>query len=225
MIIGHYGVSFVLKALHRRLPLWHFIVAAELLDILHSSLVVVGVEKAAVVPGITALVPMDLIYYPYTHSLVAAILWSAATFLLYRLTSIGGAADDRARAAALMGIGVFSHFVLDWVTHRPDLPLLGEGTKVGLGLWNYLVPAYLVETIVLYGGLALYLRRSRGDGFAGRYGMVILCLLGSALLAGFPLGILPRDIKAAETFALFMYAFVVAGSWWSDRDRRALVVT
>jgi membrane-bound metal-dependent hydrolase YbcI (DUF457 family) len=217
VIIGHYGVGFALKVCHPRLPLWHYMVAVELMDVLHSSFVILGIEKAAVVPGITALVPMDLIFYPYTHSLVAALLWSLTVFLLYRLTPLGG--SHPTRAGVLMGVGVFSHFVLDLVTHRPDLPLLGEGTKIGLGLWNYLVPALIAENVFLWGGLLYYQRHTRAIGFAGRYGMALLCAAGTALLFTFPLGVLPADAKAAEAFALFNYAVVGVGTWWADRDR------
>jgi membrane-bound metal-dependent hydrolase YbcI (DUF457 family) len=217
VIIGHYGVSFVLKRAHPAVPLWHYIVAVELLDILHSAFVIVGLEKAAIVPGATALVPVQLIYYPFTHSLVASVVLSLSTFGLYRFTALGG--TDRTKAGALMALGVFSHFVLDYLTHNPDLPILGEDWKVGLGLWNYLVPAFVVENVVLFGALLVYLRGTRPIDALGKYGMLVLCLMGTALLAGFPLGVLPSDIVAAEAFALFSYAFVCVASWIFDKRR------
>lgn len=217
MIIGHYGVSFLLKREHPAVPLWHYIIAVELLDILHSAFVILGLEKAAIEPGATALVPVRLIFYPYTHSLVASIVLSLATFALYRFTALGGV--ERTKAGALMAVGVFSHFVLDYFTHNPDLPILGEGWKVGLGLWNYLIPAFVVENLVLFGALAVYLRGTVARDAAGKYGMIVLCLLGTALLAGFPLGVLPSDIVAAEAFALFNYAFVCVVTWDLDKRR------
>jgi len=222
MIIGHYGVSFVLKRTHQAIPLWHYIVAVELMDILHSALVILGVEQAAIEPGATALVPVRLIYYPFTHSLVASVALSLATFALYRFTKLGG--EKRTLAAALMGLGVFSHFVLDYFTHNPDLPILGEDFKVGLGLWNHLIPAFIIENVVLFGALFLYLRSTQAKDTPGKYGMIVICGLGTLLLAGFPLGVLPSEIKWAEAFALVNYTFVCVATWDLDRRRRPIAV-
>src|ERR1700694_3704481 len=85
MFIGHYGPSFAIKAIRPAIPLWLLFIAVQLVDVAWAVLVLVGMEKVRIVPGITASNPLDLYYMPYTHSLVAAILWAAAAIVLCRL--------------------------------------------------------------------------------------------------------------------------------------------
>src|ERR671910_1156418 len=104
MFIGHYGVSFAAKRVAPAVPLWILFVAVQLLDVLWAPFILLGIEKVRIVPGITASSPLDLYYMPYTHSLIAALLWSTAAFLGYRYV-----ASIRPRAAALVvSAAVFS---------------------------------------------------------------------------------------------------------------------
>ena len=153
MFVGHYGVSFAAKRGDSSIPLWVLFIAVQLLDVAWAPLVLLGIEKVRIVPGITASNPLDLYYMPYTHSLLAAILWSIGAFLLYRLV----VPSARALAALLVGLSVFSHWVLDLLVHRPDLPLYDNTAKVGLGLWNRPVLALGLEAALLFGGILLYL--------------------------------------------------------------------
>jgi membrane-bound metal-dependent hydrolase YbcI (DUF457 family) len=126
MFVGHYGISFAAKKTTPSVSLATLFVAVQLLDVGWSLLVLLGVEKVRIVPGITATNPLDLYYMPYTHSLVAALLWSAAALALYRLVR-----PRAPRGAALVvGAAVFSHWVLDFLVHRPDLPLYNDSAKV-----------------------------------------------------------------------------------------------
>ncbi len=133
MFVGHYGPSFAIKSLRPAIPLWLLFIAVQLVDVAWALLVLLGVEKVRIVPGVTASNPLDLYYMPYTHSLVAAIFWSVAAAvvvgLLRRLATWF--------AALWIGVAVFSHWVLDFLVHRPDMPLYDDTMKVGLGLWNY----------------------------------------------------------------------------------------
>jgi hypothetical protein len=149
MFVGHYGVSFAAKKTDPTLPLWVLFIAVQLLDVAWAPFVLLGVEKVRIVPGITASNPLDLYYMPYTHSLVAALLWSAAAFALYRLvhSRAGGG------SAAILAGCVFSHWVLDFVVHRPDLPLYDDTAKVGLGLWNIPAVAFALEAALLFAGV------------------------------------------------------------------------
>ena len=117
MFVGHYGVSYVAKRIDDSIPLWVLFVAVQLVDILWAPLVLLGVEKVRIVPGFTATNPLDLYYMPYTHSLVAALLWSAVAVVSYRLlarrSGLGG--------SLLVGLAVFSHWVPDVIVHRPAL--------------------------------------------------------------------------------------------------------
>src|SRR6185503_15317794 len=112
MFVGHYGVSFAAKKVAPAAPLWLLFIAVQLLDVAWAPFVLLGIEKVRIVPGITASNPLDLYYMPYTHSLVAALLWSAVALALYR--SRGGGPGARA-AALLVGLAVLSHWVLDFV--------------------------------------------------------------------------------------------------------------
>lgn len=166
MFVGHYGISFAAKSLDRRIPLWALFIAVQLLDVLWAPLVLLGIEKVRIAPGITASNPLDLYYMPYTHSLVAAILWSVVALGSYRLWQ---RADRGGRAALLVALAVFSHWVLDFVVHQPDLPLYDNAAKVGLGLWNRPVLAFLLEAGLLFGSMVVYVRAQPGGRAASSF--------------------------------------------------------
>src|SRR5690242_6177777 len=126
MFVGHYGPGFAIKAVRPAITLWLLFIAVQLVDVAWSMLILLGIEKARIVPGITASNPFDLYYMPYTHSLAAAILWSVAAGALSKVL-LG---LRKWSSAAWIGAAVFSHWVLDWLVHRPDLPLYGDTMKV-----------------------------------------------------------------------------------------------
>src|SRR5437870_1727582 len=130
MFVGHYGVSFAAKRRDPSIPLWALFVAVQLLDVSWSLFVFFGVEKVRIVPGITASNPLDLYYMPYTHSLVAAVLWSVGAYIAYRVIRGFGGSH---RAALLVALAVLSPWVLDFIVHRPDLPLVADAPKGALG--------------------------------------------------------------------------------------------
>jgi hypothetical protein len=123
MFIGHYGVGFAAKRIDPSIPLWVLFVAVQLLDVFWAPFVLLGIEKVRIVPGITASNPLDLYYMPYTHSLLAALLWSAGAFLAYRLL---GPRRGGSMAAVVVAFAVLSHWLLDLLVHRPDLPLYDD---------------------------------------------------------------------------------------------------
>src|SRR4029453_11232462 len=127
------------------IPLCVLFLAVQLLDVVWAPLVLLGVEKVRIVPGFTATNPLDPYYMPYPHSLVAAPLWSgAAAAAYYSLRRSSGL-----RPGLLVGAAVFSHWILDFVVHRPDLPLFDDSAKVGLGLWNRPALAFGLEATLL----------------------------------------------------------------------------
>ena len=216
MFVGHYGVSFAAKRLDRTIPLWALFLAVQLLDVGWGILVPLGVEKVRIVPGITASNPLDLYYMPFTHSLVAALLWSLGVYAACRSMRAFGASH---RAALLVAAAVFSHWVLDVIVHRPDLPVYDDTLKLGLGLWNYPAPAFLLEVAVLFGGMLLYLRSTAASTPLGRYGMpvfgVIMLLVQAAVFFGPP----PRSAGAAALTALLLYSLFAGVAGWLDRQR------
>ncbi len=128
---------------------------------------------------ITATNPLDLYYMPYTHSLVAAIGWSVIASILYKVFKPNGWS-----AAALVGAAVFSHWILDLLVHRPDLPLYDNTMKVGFGLWNFPRLAFALEVVILSAGLYFYVHETRPLSRAGGYGMPIFAVV-MLLVQGF----------------------------------------
>src|SRR5438445_2726005 len=210
MFVGHYSVSFAAKRGDPSIPLWVLFIAVQLLDVAWAPFVLFGIEKVRIVPGITASNPLDLYYMPYTHSLVAAILWSAAAYAVYRLAVPGSAK----RAAPLIAAAVFSHWILDFIVHRPDLPLYDNAAKVGLGLWNHPVVAFGLEAALLFGGMWLYFRTHP----ARRTAMVVFGGIMLAIQAYGVFGPPPVSDKAAATTALVAYAVFAVVIWRLERD-------
>jgi len=213
MFVGHYGVSFAAKKVDLTIPLWVLFLAVQFLDILWAPFILFGIEKVRIVPGITASNPLDLYYMPYTHSLVAALVWSCAGGLAYQLV----VRPARRRASAVVGFAVFSHWILDFVVHRPDLPLFDDSAKVGLGLWNAPALAFGLEAALLFGGIWLCLRgrlaRSPGTLAFG----VLMLAIQAYVFFGPP----PTSDRAAASTALIAYAIFAIAIWWLQ-DRRAI---
>jgi hypothetical protein len=197
MFVGHYGVSFAAKKVVPSVSLAVLFLAVQLLDVGWSLLVLLGIERVRIVPGITATNPLDLYYMPFTHSLVAALVWSAAAFGIYRLAVRGSTMP----AAAVVSGAIFSHWILDFVVHRPDLPLYDDTAKVGLGLWNFPAVAFGLEMAVLFGGLWIYFR----TGIARRTGFIVFSLVMFAIQAYVFFGPPPASPRAAAVTALAAY--------------------
>jgi hypothetical protein len=211
MFVGHYGPSFALKAVDRSIPLWLLFVAVQFVDVLWGIFVLLGVEKVRIVPGITASSPLDLYYMPYTHSLIAAAVWACAVGIGYRFVRRSGEL-----AAVLVGAAVFSHWILDLVVHRPDLPLYDNAAKVGFGIWNYPTLAFSLEAALLFFGIILYLRNA--PPLAGPRYRTILFALVMLLIQGWVFfGPPPASDKAIAITALLSYALFGGVAYWLER--------
>jgi membrane-bound metal-dependent hydrolase YbcI (DUF457 family) len=198
MFVGHYGVSFAAKRAEGTIPLWVLFLAVQFLDVLWAPCILLGIERVRIVPGITASNPLDLYYMPYTHSLVAALVWSCVGALAYQFI----ARPSRRQTSAIVGLAVFSHWILDLVVHRPDLPLYDNSAKVGLGLWNHPAVAFGLEAALLFGGVWLCLR----GRYARSLGTLVFGLLMLAIQAYVFFGPPPTSDKAAAATALVAYA-------------------
>ncbi len=216
MFVGHYGVSFAAKRGDKTIPLWVLFLAVQLLDVFWGAFVLLGIERVRIVPGITASNPLDLYYMPYTHSLAAALLWSLGAYVAYRMIRAFRASHG---AALLVAVAVFSHWVLDVIVHRPDLPLIDDAPKVGLGLWNYPAPAFLLEIAVLFGGMVLYLRSTTATSTLGRYGFPVFGVVMLVVQAMAFFGAPPPSDRVAAIEALVFYAAFAAVAAWLERRR------
>jgi hypothetical protein len=215
MFVGHYGPSFAVKSLRPTIPLWLLFISVQLIDVGWAVLVLLGIEKVRIVPGITASNPLDLYYMPYTHSLVAAILWSVAAGLLCR--ALPGVANRF--AAVLIGVAGFSHWVLDFLVHRADLPLYDDTMKVGLGIWNHPAVALSLEAVLLFGGMMLYLMVTRPINAVGRIGPPVFGVAMLAIQGYVFFGPPPVSPAAAAVTALVSYVVFAAVAEWLGRQR------
>lgn len=218
MFAGHYGVSFLLKKAEPTLPLWTLFLAAQLPDMLWAVFVLLGMEHYRIVPGITASLPLDLYYMPYTHSLVAAVAWSAIVFAACRWP-IPVSVFRSNRPAFFLAVAVFSHWVLDLVVHRPDLPIYDDAHKVGFGLWNYPLIALALESALLFGAMWLYLRSTTAASFAGRYGMIIFGLVILAVHCLLFWGPLPSSPAEGAVELGLVYMIFSAMAFWLEKKR------
>jgi len=215
MFVGHYGPSFGIKAIRPAIPLWLLFIAVQLVDVAWAILILLGIEKVRIVPGITASNPFDLYYMPYTHSLVAAGLWAVAAIVLCK--PLRGVRNWS--AAVWVGAAVFSHWVLDLLVHRPDLPLYDDTMKVGLGIWNYPAIALALEALLLFGGMIMYLRRTQAINAIGRLGPPVFGTLMLAIQGYIFFGPPPTSPGAAAITALVSYFVFAVVAHWLDRQR------
>jgi hypothetical protein len=211
MFVGHYGVSFAAKRVDRTIPLWVLFVAVQFLDVLWAPCILLEIEKVRIVPSITASNPLDLYYMPYTHSLVAALLWSCVGGFAYQFV----ARPARRQKSVVVGAAIFSHWILDFVVHQPDLPLYDNSAKVGLGLWNASALAFGLEAALLFGGLWFCLR----ERLAHSLGTLAFGVLMLAIQAYIFFGPPPISDRAAVSTAFIAYVVFATVIWWLQ-DRR-----
>lgn len=211
MFIGHWAPALAAAVLTRRQPrLGMLFVAAQLVDWVFFALLLFGVERMRVVPGITAMNPMDLYHMPYTHSLAGAAAFAAL------LGIVVWAWRRDARYALLAGAVVLSHWLTDLLVHRPDLTIAGSPPKLGLGLWNVPVVAIPLELALTFGALAFYLARTRGPALPP----VLLAAILAALQAINWFGPPPTEVTVGTSLlAFFAYALATAAAWWLGMTR------
>ena len=160
MFVGHYSVAFAVKNERNKIPLWVLFIAVQFLDYIWATLVLLGIEKVRVIKGFTAGSMLDSYFHPYSHSLIAAIAWSGVAALGYWAISSRHGCRYRASAALIVGLALFSHWILDVVAHPRDLAIYDNKWKVGFGLWNYRDPEFALEIALLGFGIVLYLARN-----------------------------------------------------------------
>jgi hypothetical protein len=217
MFIGHIGVAFAAKPAARAVSLGTLFVACQLADLVWPVLVVAGIERVAVTPGLTAVTPLDFLYYPFSHSLIASLLWAAAF--------AGGYVALRrapARVGLVVGLVAVSHWMLDAISHRPDLPLtLGASSaRIGLGLWHSVPATILVEGALFAAGLWMYVRATTPRDRTGSWALWSLVALLVVIYAANLFGPPPPDGMAAASGAFALW-LLVAWAYWIDRHRTA----
>ena len=213
MFVGHLAVALGAKKLEPRLPLAALTAAAFGLDILWPVFLLAGLEVVRIDQGNTRFTPLDFVSYPWSHSLLMSVVWGTLAAL------VAAASLQSKRGALIIGALVVSHWILDWITHRPDLPLWPGGPLEGLGLWNSLAATILVEGVLFASGIAIYLGASHARDAIGRWAFWALVLVtGAAWILG-PVTPPPPGVTALAVTSLVMVAVFLAWVIWIDRHR------
>lgn len=216
MFLGHYGLALAAKRLSPRTSLGTTVLAAELADEIWPFLLLAGVEQVKMIPGLLAASSFDFIRYPISHSLLTGILGGIVFGLVYYLLR------RNLHGAVVAGALVPSHWVLDYIVHRPDLPLWPGGPRVGLGLWHSLPWTLLAELLVFGGGLAVYLWTTKAKSWMGHVALwsfvVFLVIVYLSSLFGSQNPNMRMSTKQIADEALSLWLFV-PWAYWIDRYR------
>jgi hypothetical protein len=214
MFIGHFAVAFAAKKGAPKVSLGTLVLAAAFLDVVWPVLVLLGIERFRIVPGFTANNPFDFVYYPWSHSLLMTIVWSLLFALVYF-----GLSRDRV-GAVWVGILVASHWVLDVVSHIPDMPLYpGGGEKLGLGLWRSIGATFAVEGLMFAVGIALYVSATRSRDRIGTIGWWAMVGVLLALYIPGPWSSPPPSQNAVAILGIIALAIFGPLAYWIDRHR------
>jgi membrane-bound metal-dependent hydrolase YbcI (DUF457 family) len=214
VFIGHFAVAFAAKRAAPAVSLGTLFVACELVDLLWPLMLLLGIETVRIAPGITAFTPLDFTHYPWTHSLAMCAVWALALAALYR------AFRPDTRGAVVIALVVLSHWFLDALTHRPDLPLVPGGEmRVGAGLWNSIPATLAVELAMFAIGIAVYLRSSRARDRAGNVGLWALLAVLLVSYFGAAFGPPPPGVEAIAWVGLAGGALTAGWGYWLERHR------
>jgi membrane-bound metal-dependent hydrolase YbcI (DUF457 family) len=213
VFIGHFAVGFAAKRAAPRASLGVLMAAPLFADLLWPIFLIAGIESVRIEPGSNPFLTLDLHDFPWSHSLVTSVMWSLV------FAGAFWAATRYVRGAVVLAVGVFSHFVLDFVTHRPDLPLYpGSPTSVGLGLWNSPKGTMAVEISMFIVGVAIYARTTRALNWRGTFALWALVVLLAVFYAMTVFGPPPPSADAIKYMGLTGWLFPI-WAWWIDRNR------
>ena len=214
MFIGHFAVGFGAKKAAPQVKLGTLFFAAQFLDLLWPLLLILGIENARISPGNTAFTPLDFYDYPFSHSLLTSIGWSIIIAGIYFYLK------KNLRNSIIIGCTVFSHWLLDFLVHKPDLPIApGIHTVLGLGLWNSSIGTIFVEGFLFLGATYIYTRATKPIDRIGNYAFWGLI---AVLLISYVANIIsppPPNIKAVAYAGFAQWLFIV-WAYWIDRHRQ-----
>jgi len=216
VFVGHFGVGFAAKKAAPRVSLGTLFLAVQWADLCWPFLLLAGAEHVRIAPGLMKLSALDFYDYPWSHSLAALIVWG----ILF--AAVHWAFRRDIAAACLLGLCVVSHWVLDVLMHRPDMPVLPRGPYVGLGLWNSLPGTLAVEGLIYAGGIAIYVRTTRPKDRIGLWALWLLVGLLSAFWMGALFGPPPPNTRVLAMSGLFGW-ILLPWAIWIDRHRMSRV--
>jgi hypothetical protein len=215
VFVGHLAVGLAAKQRAPAVNLGWFIAAVTLLDLIWPILVILGIETVSIVPGATAFTPLIFDSYPWTHSLVMSVVLGLVFVAIARWRGLPTS------IAPLLVVLVVSHWVLDVISHAPDMPLWpGNSPRLGLGLWNSIPLTLLIEGAIWLAGIAIYVRTKTSRGERPRWPFWSLIVLCTVMWITSPYQTPPPSVRALGWFALIGW-IVVPWAAWADRPRRS----
>ena len=216
MFLGHFGLGLAGKRVAPALSLGTLFLATQWADLLFFPLALLGIEHFRMAPGVTRVTPLDFHDYPVSHSLLGLVVWGVVLgglYVLFRRSRLG---------ALILALGVVSHWFLDVLMHRPDMPVLPGGPYLGLRLWDSVPLTVAAEAIVFGLGIAVYLRTTHAVDRTGKWALWALLALLALIWIGSLFGPPPPDERAVEYSGLALWLFVPWG-WWIDRHRAIVI--
>ncbi len=213
MFVGHFAAGFAAKRVAPQLSLAVLFLGAQLADVLWPVFVATGLETVRIAPGITVVTPLDFVSFPYSHSLIALAIWAIAFGTLCLLFA------RSMRVFVVAAALVLSHWLLDFIAHRPDMPLYPGGTKYGLSLWNSRGGTLAVELTMFAAGIWVYTRSTRPRDRVGRWSLLTLVIFLVVVYLANLAGGAPPSVPAIYWAAIVGSVVILMWSWWTDRHR------
>lgn len=207
MFVGHLAVALGAKRAAPRVPLAALVTAAFALDLIWPVMLLLGVESVRIDPGATAFTPLDFEHYPWSHSLLLVLGWSVlgGTLARSRLKTV--------QSGVVVGVLVASHWALDLIVHRPDLPAWPGGPLFGLGLWHSVPGTFLVEGLMLVAGVELYRRGAPARDAMGWWSLGSLVAFVAAIWIAGPFSPPPPSATAIAVVGLSLWLFPFWAAW------------
>ena len=213
MFIGHFGAGFAGKKFEKTASLGTYFMAAQWIDLIWPILLLLGIEKAEIKPGVTTVTPLDFTYYPFSHSLSGVIVWAVLFGMAYFVIK------KKSRAAIILALLVISHWVLDLIVHIPDLSIFpGYSLKVGFGLWNSFAATVIFEGLIFTLGVYLYCKVTKPKNKIGVYSLIGLILFLTAMYISNLVGPPPPSIEMIGIVGNAQWLIVLWG-YWIDKNR------
>ena len=214
MFIGHFGVGFAAKKFIKKPSLGTLFFASQFIDLLWPLFLILGIENVSIDPGNTVVTPLNFIYYPFSHSLIGAFVWALLFGAVYYFIK------KDLKTSIWLGILVLSHWILDFITHRPDLPLfIGSNSPlVGLGLWNSFAGTIIIESAIFVVGVYFFITVTKAKNKIGIYSLWSLIIFFIIIYIANLFGPPPESVTAIKYVSLAQW-LLIGWAYWIDKNR------
>ncbi|QQS36129.1 MAG: hypothetical protein IPM56_18120 [Ignavibacteriales bacterium] len=213
MFIGHFGAGFAGKKFDKTASLGTYFMAAQWIDLIWPIFILLGIERVEINKTVSAVTPLDFVYYPFTHSLFGVIVWAVVFGAVYFFIK------KKFKTALILGALVLSHWFLDLLVHIPDLPIIpGSELKVGFGLWNSFAATVILEGLVFAAGVFLYYKSTKKKNKTGVYALLGLIIFLVVMYIANLFGPPPENVESIGIVGNAQW-LIIAWGYWIDRNR------